>query len=214
MQQRQDIEDVLVSDGVEDQVAGFFLETNCRELRQALRSITELPPDQIPNHRALVAELRSTFPHSIVVLTDPEVAHLPLQRFTCFMHSFRLVSAKTAVHLMHELEVQPKNDFVDHLVAHHLSEISAEDTGNGDVVLYSRGQEIMHAGTVRAARVVSKWGLGWLWEHEVFEVPAQYGDKVHFYRRIEQGEAEQLFVSYIRKQEGTDLVDMVLASQE
>ena len=214
MLQRQDAVDVPASDEEEDQVAGCSLETNCRELRQALREITELPPEQIPNHPALVAALGSTCPHGIVVVTDPEVGHLPRQRFTCFMHSFRLISAPTAAYLMDELEVQPKSDFVAHLVAHHLSEISAEDAVDGDLVLYSRSQEVMHAGTVRAARVVSKWGVGWLWEHEVFEVPAQYGDKVHFYRRVERGEAERLFVSYVRNQEGTDLVDMVLARQK
>lgn len=214
MLQRQGEVDALVSDKEGDLVAGFSLETNCRELRQALREITELPPEEIPNHPALVAALWSTCPHSIVDVTDPEVIHLPLQKFTCFMHTFRLINVPTAAYLMDVLGIQPKSDFVAHLVAHHLSEISAEDVEDGDLVLYSRSQEITHAGTVRAARVVSKWGVGWLWEHKVFEVPAQYGDKVRFYRRVEQREAEQLFVSYVRSQEGTELVDMVLARRK
>ena len=46
MLQRHGAVDVLVSDGKEDQVAGFSLETNCRELRQALQAITELPPEK------------------------------------------------------------------------------------------------------------------------------------------------------------------------
>lgn len=39
----------------------------------------------------------------------------------------------------------------------------------------------------------------------------QYGDKVRFYSRVEQQEVEQLFVSYVRSQEGTELVDELLA---
>lgn len=214
MLQWQGTVDALVSDEEGDLVAGFSLETKYCELRQALREITELPPEEIPNHPALVAALRSTYPHGIVEVTDPVVIHLPLKKFTCFMHTFRLINASRAAYLMDMLGIQPKSDFVAHLVARHLSEISAEDVEDGDFVLYSRNQEIMHAGTVSAARVVSKWGVGWLWEHEVFEVPAQYGDKVHFYRRIEQREAEQLFVSYVARHEGTELVDMVLASRK
>lgn len=208
---RQGRAEVLLSNENEGLVGCFSLEMNPRELRQALREITELPPDVIPNHPDLVAALRKAYPHSIVNVTDLEVVHLPLQKFTCFMHAFRLVNASTATYLMDALQTQPRSDFVAHVAARHLSEISPEDAADGDLILYFDNQNITHAGKVRAARVVSKWGIGWVWEHEVFEVPMQYGDKVRFYSRVEQQEVEQLFVSYVRSQEGVELVDELLA---
>jgi hypothetical protein len=52
----------------------------------------------------------------------------------------------------------------------------------GDIALYRAGDEITHAGIVitSTGRIRSKWGRAEVHEHEQWEVPLEYGDKVEF----------------------------------
>jgi hypothetical protein len=50
----------------------------------------------------------------------------------------------------------------------------------GPVVLYMEGDRVTHSAVVSKTnkRLMSKWGSGRVYEHDLYEVPATYGDKV------------------------------------
>jgi len=179
------------------------------ELRHALDEITRTLPRE--KHPALVAGLRSAQGHGIEPAHAPELADIPLKKFSCFMLSFELIRSAAVTEIARTFrDTYPGGDFVAYLVAHCLSEISQEAARDGDVVVYSDGGRIVHAGKLKAGRVVSKWGTGYLWEHAVAEVPGSYGEEVRFYRAVSKAVAEEAFVAYARQREGASTIDLLL----
>jgi hypothetical protein len=57
----------------------------------------------------------------------------------------------------------------------------------------------MHAGLVLANhRVASKWGVGHLYEHALWEVPQSYGSATRFLKRLCHDEAMDYFIQYAK----------------
>lgn len=65
-------------------------------------------------------------------------------------------------------------------------EVTPADAREGDLVFYfGDDEQFKHAGLSRTnGRLMSKWGIGHLYEHGVFEVPESYGTKVRFFRKL------------------------------
>jgi len=95
----------------------------------------------------------------------------------------------------------------------YLSELPQKDAHDCGVVIYSDANEITHAGKLKAGRVISKWGTGYLWEHDLSEVPAKYGHVVKFYCAVPKIVAEKAFVAYARQREGTETIDLLLGKK-
>jgi hypothetical protein len=56
------------------------------------------------------------------------------------------------------------------------------DDTEGNVVIYFNGNKPMHAARrVSSELYVSKWGLGLLWQHGLYDLPSEYGDSHKFY---------------------------------
>lgn len=74
-----------------------------------------------------------------------------------------------------------------------LTEVQEPATGN--LVLYFSERRWRHAGIVVAdGRVVSKWGSYGVYDHELGEVPTEYGDSTRFFvMPTAQDAAELLF---------------------
>jgi len=156
--------------------------------------------------------MRSRYPHGIELANDPDVAKIPLDRFTCFMHAFGLAESTVVAQIASALDrVYPNSEFVAFLADRSLERVSTEEAREGDIVLYWDDEIIAHAGRVRSGRVLSKWGAGHLWEHDVFEIPMQYGNRVTFYHPIDKPVAEKIFVEYAKQREGAALIDQLLA---
>ena len=52
-----------------------------------------------------------------------------------------------------------------------------------DVVLYFLKEAVTHAAVVGSKQIYrSKWGGNEVHQHGLWEVPAQYGDRIRFYR--------------------------------
>ncbi len=49
---------------------------------------------------------------------------------------------------------------------------------------------------VEGGRLISKWGTGHLYEHEVLEVPLSYGKNVRFFKRLSFEEAFKNFARF------------------
>jgi len=72
------------------------------------------------------------------------------------------------------------------------------ECGDGDVVVYFSNAVPKHAAKMNGSRVVSKWGLGHLWEHGLFEVPSIFGDDVRFFKRLARRAAVSAFVEFAK----------------
>lgn len=96
----------------------------------------------------------------------------------------------------------------------YLNEIAPNDVPDGDILIYSNEQEIVHTGVAAGDRVVSKWGIGQLWSHGAWEVPFKYGERIRLARQIDPWRSEQAFVIYAKEREGVDLVEELLEGRQ
>jgi hypothetical protein len=166
-----------------------------KALRQKLRAMTEsgLQPYQ---HRVELQAVSQEIPNTIRVLGH----HLAEDQYTCGMHALFFEGseeyAEIAGHGLGLVYAGP--DFFGWLIANlHLEEVTTPD--NGDLVMYFRESKWMHVGRLSEPdRVISKWGLGLLCDHELAEVPEQYGEKVRFFRHPGPEASLDLFVLYAK----------------
>jgi hypothetical protein len=58
----------------------------------------------------------------------------------------------------------------------------------GALVIYSCKDRPQHAGILLPGRRVrSKWGMGYVWEHGLWEVPVSYGRQIAFFKAVSGG---------------------------
>jgi hypothetical protein len=137
-----------------------------------------------------IDSLRTKYPHSITLLRETIPNGL---RFNCYQYAFSLENITLRVGILRE--VRPLRDFTQSLVDGLLDEISLDNAENGDHVLYI-GSQIEHAGKINEGMVESKWGLGHLWRHGLYELPLKYGVCVRFFRRISPQDALHAFLAF------------------
>ena len=67
-----------------------------------------------------------------------------------------------------------------------LEEVSQRDRQSGDIVVYfGLDGRFKHAGLATGnGRVLSKWGIGHLYEHGLLEVPESYGSEIRLFRGL------------------------------
>jgi len=67
-----------------------------------------------------------------------------------------------------------------------IREIDPAEAAPGDVVVYFHKEAVTHAAVVVEEQTYrSKWGGNEVHQHGLWEVPAQYGDRVRYYRAPE-----------------------------
>ena len=146
-----------------------------RDLRDELEIIVNGGRYFIAEQPAAVAELFSKIPHSI-----RHVVEQSAQPYNCFMYALRLLDHERVYAILQDdanrngwadIKVGPK--FVARLIDRG---ILVEDV-EGEIVIYFRGNIPVHAGINDKGRITSKWGIGNLWVHEMWEAPRSYGDR-------------------------------------
>lgn len=157
---------------------GAFMTTGNPELRAELQRLTVPPGDAgiewLDVQILEMEELNKRIPHSVRLHTRLSRAILELN---CFM--FALDIAPDAVADMCLGHIFPGQRFVKFLLAReHLRETEA-----GTIAIYFRDGLPEHAGKRDGGTVISKWGSGGthIWEHALWDVPAEYGDEVRFF---------------------------------
>ena len=79
----------------------------------------------------------------------------------------------------------------------YLAEINEKNAKCGDLIVYYEAGKPTHAGVLKESRrVISKWGKGLLLEHQLFEVPAIYGNACRIFERPELSVCEDAFIEY------------------
>ncbi|MCH8888811.1 hypothetical protein IID26_00065 [Patescibacteria group bacterium] len=78
--------------------------------------------------------------------------------------------------------------------------IPTDHPKNGDYILYRDSQnypdKITHSGVLDNGKVVSKWAWGPLLCHDVFDVPASYGDEISYIKAVDHKKARDLYWKY------------------
>lgn len=73
-------------------------------------------------------------------------------------------------------------------------------SANERAVLYLTNSAPSHAARLKGRdRFVSKWGLGLLWEHGLYELPVSYGERHKLFALTGEHEAIKVFLEYAKK---------------
>lgn len=166
-------------------------------LRKQLESITQA----YPRHQqwAYLERLAQYNNHNIRPMADPWPEH----NYTCLVYALGLTSSR----VYQQIVARNEEVFAGPEFALYLINQQALNTVNqpkpGDIVLYSTSfehrHEICHAGVINdSGLVVSKWGLGSMWQHELFELPSSYGKHASFYTAINSERMLNWFLKYAR----------------
>jgi hypothetical protein len=152
-------------------------------LRKKLQKMTEV--DDVSRHPDLLAAVSRECPNTISLLLSPH----PIRRYTCLMHVFDFAEKDeyAAIATRDGGRIFAASAFAYWLLDHGLlEEVSQRDLQSGDIVLYfGPDGRFKHAGLATGnGRVISKLGIGHLYEHELLEVPESYGSEVRFLRGL------------------------------
>jgi hypothetical protein len=148
-----------------------------------LRERLEAACDHVTVQRnmELVETLATEFPHTIVALPSSH----DLGSFTCLVHVLGFTG-------------QEQYFAVWLLKSGSLMESDAALAEVGSIVMYFDNDGVFtHVGLLSTkARVQSKWGTLGFYEHGLFEVPANYGDTVRYFRPLTYDQAIELFYDF------------------
>ncbi len=166
-------------------------------LRDRLQTMVENP--DVARHPALLAELTRECPNTICIKKSPHW----IRCYTCLVHVLEFTEKPEYVEIERD-EIDDINAgpvFAHWLIAgRFLVELSQAEAGDTDFVFYFNEGAWKHAGLwSRSGRVLSKWGIGLLYEHELNEVPMGFGNDVKFYKRLQYNYAFVLFRRYVKE---------------
>jgi hypothetical protein len=171
------------------------------------KSLEEIIKQDVSQHERLFNELQLMIPHTIEIIPSNEYNELKISEFMCFEYVFDLSNVGLYENILKCQEktwrinpVGADKRFFFYLYRNNkIKEISLNNVKDGDWIIYYNNDAPAHAGKITKNRVTSKWGKGLLLEHEINEVPEQYGNTVRFFRSIPLKCLIDLFISYARE---------------
>lgn len=145
----------------------------------------------------LVQMITAEIPHNII----PLYSEHDLALFTCVMHALGFSGQEryVAVATLPGYNVYAGKEFVEWLIAGgHLTEVAVTQARVGSIVMYfDNGGEFTHVGLMAShGRVESKWGTVALYEHDLLEVPLNYGSMVRYFENLPYEQAIELFYDF------------------
>lgn len=163
-------------------------------MRTRLLEITENGAPS--SHGRLIEALRKETGHSIRVLTAPG----DNLRFNCVMYAFGIETDQEYVRLVRAcpLRVHADTAFVQFLIEDRTI-VEQVDPQDGLLAVYFDDNGVRHIGRLSSeSRVVSKWGMGHLYEHSPLEVPQNYGNVVRSFSAVDRSTVLDRFVVFAR----------------
>ena len=146
-------------------------------------------------HPARIEALRAEHGHSIVIV---ESGHA-VGGYTCAVHAFHLIGDPTYTDIAGwgMGATFAGAEFVEFLLSYTLLTPRSSSPVPGDLIIYLDAGTFKHVGRMKTeARVLSKWGLGLLYEHSVREVPLHYGQDVQYFVGTDDDASFDLFIRY------------------
>lgn len=164
------------------------------ELRNKLQTMTKV--QDVTRHPVLLVEVTRGCPNSIRITESPH----PIERYTCLMHVLDFTEKPEYIAIA---ETGLGHVFAGENFAHWLidrgllTEVSQIKAQESDLVYYFSEGKFRHVGLWHpSGRVLSKWGVGLLYNHKLFEAPISYGADVKFYKRLPYEEAYDYFTQF------------------
>lgn len=156
--------------------------------------------DDVSRHSELLAALTRDNPHTITVLDSIN----PIRRYTCLMHALDFVEKPEyeAITRYGFQRVFAGGDFAHWLLERGLLvEVAVSEAREGDIVIYfAENGRFKHAGLhMSDGSVTSKWGIGQLYKHGLFEVPESYGTRVRFFTKLPYDKAFEYFRQFAKE---------------
>lgn len=154
-----------------------------RRLRSALSKATQAQTAE--DYHARFRAAKAQFRHNVEILavTDPE-----LKWFNCYAYALGVSTERRYLDLARQYQssVLINSIFVAELLHNGvLVEAQLADVQPNDVVLYFAGDLVKHGARIVSVKpnmvVQSKWGPHEVHEHPLWQVPADYGDRVRYF---------------------------------
>jgi len=140
-----------------------------------------------------VRNTKHLLPPELEILADPPPEK---ENYNCFIHALGLHTDRVLL--------RETNGFIyDTFIKHLLTTGNLTKTNNsqdGDYIVYqdlkNYPDTLTHIGILQGDKVVSKWAWGPLVKHDVWDVPAEYGDTIFYITAVTPERAHALYQQY------------------
>lgn len=162
-----------------------------KELRQRLDEISGNSPKHLALHRERVDAPSTTHPHSIKYIED-DVG----DRSDCMVYTLDI-----PLDLINVIATFPSilDDFFADALPGLLEQFPEPAISERSVILYFKNGATKHVGRIQGYRVISKWGKNPVYEHEIFEVPASYGDEYEIFKKPSVRYITNKLIEFVRR---------------
>lgn len=171
---------------------------NMANLRQKLDELTQC--HNLERQLIVMDDLRKEFNHHIKLLKringDSET------KYNCFMYALNVSQARK---IRNALQLNEDASFGTKFIHGLINNRILSPNKSGTVIIYFKHNKPIHAGKFShtTKRVKSKWGIGHLWKHDIFEVPYLYGNLFKFYDPVDPQIIIKEFQEYIIKEQNS-----------
>lgn len=125
----------------------------------------------------------------------------PIQLYSCAVYVLGFENDDYYEHIAAgEKEAYAGPEFIGFMINKgYLQEHKKSNSTSKNIIVYKHDDKIKHVGlTVSKTRARSKWGLGYLYEHDIFEVPEEYGNDIELYSPLDKEKALDYFIEFAR----------------
>lgn len=141
-------------------------------------------PEEFEKH------VRSQLPVELKIISVPPS---PAGNFNCFVYALGLENDPEFLGGQNPIQ----KEFIRYLLSRGILE-KTENPSARDLVFYedARGG-ISHGGIVQSdGSILSKWMWGALFNHDLWDVPSTFGEKIFYCKSIEPRTAKQSYIEY------------------
>jgi len=151
---------------------------NLKDFRKKIEEATQGIPRKHPQN---IASLSKDYPHSITLQSNPNYMDSTTD---CFLFVFQAnipdELVKKIGKFYEDKDTSNRVDYFLQLLDDGFIELHTLRKANDEVVVYFNDGVPTHFGRLENDLVISKWGIGLIWKHKLFEVPLSYGDAVKY----------------------------------
>jgi hypothetical protein len=143
-------------------------------------------------------QVRSQLPIELEIVAPPPAS---TENYNCFVYAFGLENDSEFLGGQNPIQ----KEFVRHLLLKDILKVKEQPTA-GDLVFYEDNSgAITHGGIMRSPnKVISKWMWGCTIEHDLWDVPSSFGEKVFFCSPVESATVRQNYQNY--KDSGVEIM--------
>lgn len=157
--------------------------------------LEDVPKEVCAEQEKKLNDIYKSHKHSIAVRDSDHLFH-DWGTFNCFEYALGLTDLDGYV-VVKKQNVFANSAFMKYLIENNLI---TKNSGGKTIIYFNEEREPKHAGVLINNRVLSKWGTGLVYEHEILEVPLSYGIESSNYISIENNTMLEYFFDYAETQ--------------